>query len=113
MASAYLKTFYHDGRFFPIQKEIEIAEFEIRRRELELEYQVRKPAEAEKYRLEKIAEAERKRIIMEAEAEAEAIALKGLQLARQARPSCISKHRNFAVNSGNSDKKPLKSVKIL
>ena len=58
-------------------KQIEIADFEIRRRELELDYKIRKPAEAEKFRLERIAEAEKKRIVMEAEAEAEAIALKG------------------------------------
>lgn len=60
------------------QKQIEIAEFEIQRREKELDYVVRKPAEAEKYRLEKMAEAYKKRVIMEAEAEAEAIAIKGL-----------------------------------
>ncbi len=59
------------------QKEIEIADFEIQRRERELDYSVRKPAEAEKFRLEKIAEAQKKRIVMEAEAEAEAIAIKG------------------------------------
>lgn len=59
------------------QKQIEIAEFEIQRREKELDYVVRKPAEAEKYRLEKMAEAYKKRVIMEAEAEAEAIAIKG------------------------------------
>ncbi len=60
------------------QKQIEIAEFEIQRREKELDYVIRKPAEAEKYRLEKMAEAYKKRVIMEAEAEAEAIAIKGV-----------------------------------
>ena len=62
------------------QKEIEIAEFEIQRRENELECVVRKPAEAEKYRLEKLAEAYKRRVVMEAEAEAEAIAIKGSYL---------------------------------
>jgi len=59
------------------QKEIEIQEQEITRKERELDSKIKKPAEAEKYRLEKIAEAERIRIVLQAEAEAEVQAVKG------------------------------------
>merc|ERR1719333_1946262 len=59
------------------QKEIEIQEQEITRKEKELDSKVKKPAEAEKYRLEKIAEAQAKKKVLEAEAEAEVRALRG------------------------------------
>ncbi|EGD74372.1 flotillin 1 [Salpingoeca rosetta] len=59
------------------QKQINLMEQEIVRRERELEAQVRKPAIAEKYRQETLAEAEKNRMILEAEAKAEAIRARG------------------------------------
>eukprot|EP00730_Choanoeca_flexa_P001113 TRINITY_DN10484_c0_g1_i1.p1 TRINITY_DN10484_c0_g1~~TRINITY_DN10484_c0_g1_i1.p1 ORF type:complete len:427 (+),score=160.68 TRINITY_DN10484_c0_g1_i1:122-1402(+) len=59
------------------QKQIQVMEQEIVRRERELEAQVKQPAKAEKYRLETLAEAEKNRLILEAEAEAEAIRARG------------------------------------
>ncbi|MBI4321828.1 MAG: flotillin family protein, partial [Chloroflexi bacterium] len=59
------------------QKQIEVQEQEIARREKELEATIRRPAEAERFRLETIASGEKARIVAEAEAEAEAIRLRG------------------------------------
>ena len=59
------------------QKQIEIQEQEIIRRERELDATVRRPVEAERYRLQTAAEGEKARILAEAEAEAESTRLKG------------------------------------
>lgn len=60
------------------QKQIEVEQSEIERRELELVHTVRKPAEAERERIETLAAAERQRLLSMAEAEAQATRLKGL-----------------------------------
>ncbi len=59
------------------QKQIEVEEQEVLRRQRELDATVSKPAEAERYRLETIAEGTKARIKAEAEAEAEATRLRG------------------------------------
>jgi hypothetical protein len=59
------------------QKQIEVMEQEIVRRERELEAQIKRPAKAEKYRLETLGEATKNRLILEAEAEAESLRAKG------------------------------------
>eukprot|EP00045_Choanoeca_perplexa_P004542 m.38999 g.38999 ORF g.38999 m.38999 type:complete len:427 (-) comp12629_c0_seq1:54-1334(-) len=59
------------------QKQIQVMEQEIVRRERELEAQIKQPAKAEKYRLETLAAAEKNRLILEAEATAEAIRARG------------------------------------
>jgi flotillin len=60
------------------EKQIEVEQLEVTRREQELAHTVRKPAEAEKYRIEALAEAERQRVRMMAEAKAEAERLQGV-----------------------------------
>ncbi|EDQ92982.1 uncharacterized protein MONBRDRAFT_19216 [Monosiga brevicollis MX1] len=64
-------------RLIERQKQIQVMEQEIVRRERELEAQVKQPAKAEKYRLETLAEAEKNRLILEAEADAEAVRARG------------------------------------
>lgn len=59
------------------QKQIEVQEQEIIRRERELDATVRRPADAERYRLETIAEGDKAHVVVEATAEAEAIKLRG------------------------------------
>lgn len=59
------------------EKEIEVEELEITRREKELLHCVHKPAEAERFRIETLAEAEYHRALLMAKAEAQAIRLKG------------------------------------
>lgn len=59
------------------QRQIEIEEKEIARREKELDAQVKKQAEAERYALEQKAEAERYQIEAKAKADAETIRLAG------------------------------------
>ncbi len=59
------------------QKQIEVQEQEVARREKELDATVRRPAAADRYRLETLAEGERARVVAEARAEAEAIKLRG------------------------------------
>ncbi len=60
------------------EKQIEIEELEVRRKEIELMHGVKKPAEAERYRVETITQAERLRLVSMAEAQAEAERQKGL-----------------------------------
>ena len=59
------------------QKQIEVQEQEVARREKELDATVRRPAAADRYKLETLAEGERARVVAEARAEAEAIKLRG------------------------------------
>jgi flotillin len=59
------------------EKQIEVEELEIARREKELVHSVEKPAEAERYRIETLAGAEQKRVRLTAEADADAIRLRG------------------------------------
>ena len=59
------------------QKQIEVQEQEVARREKELDATVRRPAAADRYRLETLAEGERARVVAEARAESEAIKLRG------------------------------------
>ena len=59
------------------QKQIEIQQQEVLRREQELEATIRRPAQAERNRLETVAEGERTRVVLEANAEADAIRLRG------------------------------------
>ena len=59
------------------QKQIEVQEQEVARREKELDATVRRPAAADRYRLETLAEGERARVVAEARAEAESITLRG------------------------------------
>ncbi len=59
------------------QKQIEVGEQEIKRRERELEATVRRPAEAERYHLETNAEGNKARVVAEATAEAEGTKLRG------------------------------------
>lgn len=54
------------------EKQIEIEELEIRRKELELEHSVRKPAEAQRYQIESIAEAQAKAARLKGQADADA-----------------------------------------
>lgn len=54
------------------QKQIDVQEKEVARREKELLATVYKPAEAEKYKIETLAEAQRTKILKEAEGQAEA-----------------------------------------
>jgi flotillin len=58
-------------------KKIELEQFEIQRRELELVHSIRKPAEAERFRIETLAQADQKRLCVLAEADAEASRLRG------------------------------------
>lgn len=58
-------------------KKIELEQFEIQRRELELVHSVQKPAESERFRIETMAQAEQKRVRVLAEAEAESARLRG------------------------------------
>ncbi len=60
------------------QRQIELQQLEIQRKERELESSVKKPAEAERYKIETLAEAERARQIAMAQAQAEKIRLQGL-----------------------------------
>lgn len=59
------------------QKEVEMQEQEILRREKELEATIKKPAEAERYRIETLAEAEKLRLTKTAEGQAESIKRSG------------------------------------
>eukprot|EP00049_Salpingoeca_infusionum_P017703 m.354053 g.354053 ORF g.354053 m.354053 type:complete len:426 (-) comp16909_c0_seq1:2225-3502(-) len=59
------------------QKQIQVMEQEIIRKERSLEATVKQPAKAEKYKMETIAEADRQAAVYAAEAEAESIRLKG------------------------------------
>ena len=59
------------------QKQIEVQQQEVARREQELEATIRRPAMAERSRLETIAEGNRARIVAEAQAEAESIRVRG------------------------------------
>ena len=59
------------------QKQIQVQEQEVLRREQELEATIRRPAQAERHRLETVAEGEKARIVLEATAEADAIRLRG------------------------------------
>jgi flotillin len=59
-------------------KQIEVEQSEIERRELELVHTVKKPADAERYKVETLAQAEQRRRTAQAEAEANAARLKGL-----------------------------------
>lgn len=59
------------------EKEIQIQEQEIFRREKELEATVKRPAEAEKYKMEQLANAHKRKLELEAEAEAEALEIRG------------------------------------
>ena len=59
------------------QKQIEVQEQEVARREKELDATVRRPAAADRYKLETIAEGERVRVVAEARAESETIKLHG------------------------------------
>ena len=59
------------------QKQIEVQEQEVARREKELDATVRRPAAADRYKLETLAEGERARVVAEAKAEAESITLRG------------------------------------
>ena len=59
------------------QKQIEVQEQEVARREKELDATVRRPAAADRYKLETLAEGERARVVAEARAEAESITLRG------------------------------------
>ena len=59
------------------QKQIEVQQQEVQRREQELDATVRRPAAAERFQLETLAEGNKARVVAEAEAEAEAIRVKG------------------------------------
>jgi len=59
------------------QKQIELQQQEVLRREQELDATIRRPAEAERFQLETIAEGNRARVVAEAEAEAQAIRARG------------------------------------
>ena len=59
------------------QKQIEVQEQEVARREKELDATVRRPAAADRFKLETLAEGERARVVAEARAEAESITLRG------------------------------------
>ena len=59
------------------QKQIEVQQQEVARREQELDATVKRPAAAQRYQLETIAEGNRARVVAEAEAEAEAIRVRG------------------------------------
>ena len=59
------------------QKQIEVQQQEVQRREQELVATIRRPAEAERFQLETVAEGNKARVVAEAEAEAEAIRVKG------------------------------------
>jgi len=59
------------------QKQIEVQQQEVLRREEELEATVRRPANAERDQLETVAAGHRARVIAEAEAEAESIRVRG------------------------------------
>jgi flotillin len=59
------------------QKQIEVQQQEVYRKEQELEATVRRPANAERDQLETVAAGNRARVIAEAEAEAEAIRVRG------------------------------------
>ncbi len=67
-----------DAELFEEQRQTEIAEQQVRKKEKELESTVKKVAEADKYRAEQGAEAERFEMIKKAEAEAESIKIKGM-----------------------------------
>lgn len=67
-----------DAELFEEQRQTEIAEQQVRKKEKELEATVKKVAEADKYRAEQAAEAERFEMIKKAEAEAESIKIKGM-----------------------------------
>jgi len=59
------------------QKQIEVQQQEVLRREQELDATVRRPAAAERFQLETVAEGNKARVVAEAEAEAEAIRVTG------------------------------------
>ena len=59
------------------QKQIEVQQQEVLRREQELVATIRRPAEAERFQLETVAEGNKARVVAEAEAEAEAIRVRG------------------------------------
>ncbi len=59
------------------EKQIEVEELEVRRRERELEHMIKKPAEAEQFRIKTMAEAENERQCTVAKAEAEAERTRG------------------------------------
>jgi len=67
-----------DAELFEEQRQTDIAEQQVRKKEKELESTVKKVAEADKYRAEQAAEAERFMMIKRAEAEAETIKIKGM-----------------------------------
>ncbi|MGE0707109.1 MAG: flotillin family protein [Planctomycetota bacterium] len=60
------------------ERQVELEDLEIARREKELEHSVRKPAEAERFRLETLVQAEQCRLRALAEAEAQAARARGL-----------------------------------
>jgi len=59
-------------------KQIEVEELEIQRREKELVHTIRKPAEAERDKIETLASAEQQKVQMIAEADAQATRLRGV-----------------------------------
>ena len=59
------------------QKQIEVQQQEVLRREQELDATIRRPAEAERFQLVTIAEGNKARVVAEAEAEADAIRVRG------------------------------------
>ena len=59
------------------QKQIEVQQQEVQRREQELDATVRRPASAERFQLETVAEGNKARVVAEAEADAEAIRVRG------------------------------------
>lgn len=67
-----------DAELFEEQRQTDIAEQQVRKKEKELESTVKKVAEADKYRAEQAAEADRFMMIKRAEAEAETIKIKGM-----------------------------------
>ncbi|MEG1256184.1 SPFH domain-containing protein [Clostridium sp.] len=67
-----------DAELFEEQRQTDIADQQVRKKEKELESTVKKVAEAEKYKAEQAAEAERFKMIKKAEAEAETIRIKGM-----------------------------------
>ncbi|MCH8226147.1 MAG: flotillin family protein [Chloroflexi bacterium] len=59
------------------QKQIEVQQQEVLRREQELDATIRRPAEAERFQLVTVAEGNKARVVAEAEAEADAIRVRG------------------------------------
>ncbi|MDF2878244.1 MAG: flotillin [Clostridia bacterium] len=74
-----------DAELFEEQKQTQIAEQQVIKKEKELEATIKKVAEADKYKTEKKAEADRFEQIKKAEAEAEAIRIKSMAEAESIR----------------------------